>query len=1084
MKKSKRSLSLILMLVLVLVLSVAVLAGCNGLQVPTENPIDIGGDKTPGGDNTGKEPAVVNKISPTVEPLAYNVKNSDESQLLNCDEYILFDVSSELVITNGNIGSFVEVIDRDGVAVAIEVIAHDGIYTIAKAEGVYTAGATYTIELLDTGANFTGKDAALREITFTIFKDAIADQVFQNGIVVVQPTTVSILSVGEIDSAAGIYEIQLELVVPYDVSNLDEANARFAVDNVFVIAESIETVTAESTFGRIVANAARRIFQSQNRVICFIQYESPSLEEIYEILNIYTIEEVDCSEIAIDEEIVEGITASIRESQMFYDFAEAIYLASDEAASAGIKDTVTGFLDNFKILTEIKHEGRGFALAFSIEYLSDADTNGKCMYAKVAYGGVVTYDVKAYAELDGTKFYYDFALIVNTQHTLTISVQWIDSETDTIVTNDEELAAKVSGILADRTLLDGVIFGGAKAVSKEFSVPLIKTLTYVIPNTPITINLDLNWFISFSVQAELFNETVITTSDTIGVRSVKDAETGKLVPEKYHARTNSITNDTMLFGTLTIATGVNADAYFSIVGFAKWLRVGFDARVGVYLELDGVFAKTAASDDNIKTAAGEFGYFVSIALEYKVFVLSGKPLGYEFHGTIVTFGQDIITLGWDNEKVDTTIELELVTPISIDGQLSMKEMDLPAYESDKAYLTFQNPIELDTVWATSEKVYSVNDFEYDFAQVDGKPVATYANGSIVVLSKDSFTTTMTMTLKADSGVSKVFTISYTAPVIVIDDVPEASYNVSFNSKGGSYVAPITVDYLGTTTLATPTKQYYVFNGWQLNGVAVKNEFTMTVASNVVLEAKWTQAKADYTYISTAAQLRAVANNLSGKYFLLNNINLGGAEWNPIGTAEAPFTGIFDGNGFKVYGFKVTKATSYAGLFGYVKLVGASYTEKNIMNLTVENATISFTAEKTNVYAGVIAGVNEGEIKNAIVRSSSVAITMKGDVINKYKAYVGGFVGVNKKAISGACSTSAKVSAVSANSYISLYVGGFAALNEGNIAGTASATASATGTPTAKSTAVVDFCETYSAGFVAINAENAKISGASVYGNYT
>ncbi|MDD4839787.1 MAG: InlB B-repeat-containing protein [Clostridia bacterium] len=1083
MRKSNHGISLILVLVLVLVLSVAVLAGCNGLSIPGEDLNgDLGGgevsDVVPGGDDVPADPTAPASIAPTVAPLAYSMQNSDESQMLECDEFVLFDITSSATITSENVGTFVEVIDRNGDLVAIQVNEYDGIYVIKRPDGEsYIAGATYTINLLDEVAFFTGKSETLRSIKFTINKDYAADAVLQDGIVLVNPQNVSVLSAGLKDADNDIYGLRLELIVPYDVSSEAAAIERFAVGNLFVIAKSFDEVTADSTFGKVCSEPLT--VQGGGTIVVVFDYVAPSMEEIYSALDIFVVEEVDCSEIAIDEEIAEAASASVRQSQMFYDFAEAVWMVSDEAKTAGIMDTVTGFLDNFKIATEIKHEGRGFALAFSIEYLSDADANGKCMYAKVAYGGNITYDIKAYAELDGTNFYYDYALIVNTDHTLTISIQWIDSESDTLVTNDEELAQKIADILADRTVLSGTIFGDAKAISKEFTVPLIQTLTYIIPNTPITINLDLNWFISFEIQAELYNETVITSVDTIGVRSVAD-ENGDLVPEQYQTRVNTLSNDTMLFGTLTMATGVNADAYFSIVGMSKWLRVGIDARVGVYLELDGVFAKTEATDDNIKTAAGEFGWFVSAALEYKVFILSGKPVGVEAHGVIATFGQDIITLGWNSENSDTIVLDEIVNSLDTDTILTLSEIDLPAYESNKSYLTFVNPIEVDNTWTAMNTVYSVDDFDYSIATVGGVKVATMANGCVIVLSAESFETTMTMTLKADAGVSKTFTLSYTAPVVEeVVETPTELFTINFNANGGTSVASITeVEYLSATTLPTATTRTgYIFAGWYYNGVRIEDSiFTLTVASDVTVIAKWNQFYENAIYVSTAAQLKAVANDLDATYYLENDINLGGAEWTPIGTASEPFAGYFMGNNHKVYGFKITKAVANAGLFGYV----VKGTQSNsIVNLNVSNATIGFTAEKMDVNAGIIAGVNENIISGCSVTSSSVSVTMKGSItVNTYNAYAGGFVGVNKGTVSGTNSTTATVSAVTNNAYINLYVGGFAALNEGTITGSSSAY----GTPTARNTNSVNFSETYSAGLVAIN--NATISGAYVYGSYT
>ena len=58
-----------------------------------------------------------------------------------------------------------------------------------------------------------------------------------------------------------------------------------------------------------------------------------------------------------------------------------------------------------------------------------------------------------------------------------------------------------------------------------------------------------------------------------------------------------------------------------------------------------------------------------------------------------------------------------------------------------------------------------------------------------------------------------------------------------------------------------------------------------------------------TKIRTEEQLKAIANNLSGKYVLENDITLSGDEWTPIGTSDHPFTGTLDGKGFTIKGHR-------------------------------------------------------------------------------------------------------------------------------------------------------------------------------------
>ena len=60
----------------------------------------------------------------------------------------------------------------------------------------------------------------------------------------------------------------------------------------------------------------------------------------------------------------------------------------------------------------------------------------------------------------------------------------------------------------------------------------------------------------------------------------------------------------------------------------------------------------------------------------------------------------------------------------------------------------------------------------------------------------------------------------------------------------------------------------------------------------------------YTPIYTAEDLDSIRNNLSGKYILMNHIDLSSCtEWEKIGDFETPFTGELDGNGYSILGFK-------------------------------------------------------------------------------------------------------------------------------------------------------------------------------------
>lgn len=113
--------------------------------------------------------------------------------------------------------------------------------------------------------------------------------------------------------------------------------------------------------------------------------------------------------------------------------------------------------------------------------------------------------------------------------------------------------------------------------------------------------------------------------------------------------------------------------------------------------------------------------------------------------------------------------------------------------------------------------------------------------------------------------------------------------------------------------------------------------------------------------------------LDGNYELVNDIDISGMGFEPIGSAGAPFTGVFRGNGHKISGLSLDRVPAvggdFRGLFGYV-----------------ENAVIS------GVYVdGIVAGVDgvgvlAGKCINSVIDGCGVGGAARG------RSGVGGLVG--------------------------------------------------------------------------------------------
>jgi hypothetical protein len=131
-------------------------------------------------------------------------------------------------------------------------------------------------------------------------------------------------------------------------------------------------------------------------------------------------------------------------------------------------------------------------------------------------------------------------------------------------------------------------------------------------------------------------------------------------------------------------------------------------------------------------------------------------------------------------------------------------------------------------------------------------------------------------------------------------------------------------------------------------------------------------------LSNAADLAKIGVDegypLDGAYYLDGDIDLSELEgdWIPIGTAEAPFSGILNGYGRTIRGLTLPGGdTRYTGLFGYLLLA-------RLTNLTieVENTEIELSVLNGGTLGAVTSpsvGVAAGHIKTSYIEG----ITIKG-----------------------------------------------------------------------------------------------------------
>lgn len=140
----------------------------------------------------------------------------------------------------------------------------------------------------------------------------------------------------------------------------------------------------------------------------------------------------------------------------------------------------------------------------------------------------------------------------------------------------------------------------------------------------------------------------------------------------------------------------------------------------------------------------------------------------------------------------------------------------------------------------------------------------------------------------------------------------------------------------------------------------------------------------WTAVSSAEELAAISNNLSGKYYLTANIDLTGKNWTPIGMYfYKPFTGEFDGNGYVIKGLSITNSTKGSssarvgvGLFGCTS--GAKLLNVSVIDAGVENNAAS------DVSTGILVGCGHA--------TTIINCYTSGSVSSKCVYGTGGIVG--------------------------------------------------------------------------------------------
>ena len=278
-----------------------------------------------------------------------------------------------------------------------------------------------------------------------------------------------------------------------------------------------------------------------------------------------------------------------------------------------------------------------------------------------------------------------------------------------------------------------------------------------------------------------------------------------------------------------------------------------------------------------------------------------------------------------------------------------------------------NPVSINVAFDSNVTLPTVD-------EVDGYTFAGwYYNSQVVNNGKWSIATNATLTAKWTAN----------------------EYTITLDPGAGSVSkTTVNVTYDEDFTLPVPTNDYGVFTGWLYNDEPITDSTGHSLTkwnftSDITLTVDWT------VKIYTAEDLLKMGTYLNGDFILMNDIDLSGVNWNPIGTNSAPFTGHLDGNGHKISNLTIdtsnyTNRSSF-GLFGYISFA-------TIEDLVIED--FEFTSENVEktYYVGALAGIDLTDLSSSTSEESLIkGITTSGSYVvakqsSSYPVYAGGLFG--------------------------------------------------------------------------------------------
>lgn len=287
------------------------------------------------------------------------------------------------------------------------------------------------------------------------------------------------------------------------------------------------------------------------------------------------------------------------------------------------------------------------------------------------------------------------------------------------------------------------------------------------------------------------------------------------------------------------------------------------------------------------------------------------------------------------------------------------------------------------------------------------------SGKILVFATDSFGHVIMKALTFTDKLLEIPTLSFNVPKsggsIEVEVSTNLNYEINISSNASSWISH-------TSTRAVRNEKLYFQVSENTNTLGRTAEIEIisedaSIEKSIIIYqdgdryySTGTGTESDPYVIETIGQwvnfghMVTNGNSFQNTYFKLGaNLDFNNTPISPIGTENAPFSGIIDANNFTISNARIT-GTEHVGLFGYIK-------NASLLNFKVESLTISGTK-----YIGILSGYSDNSKLQDIFVSGVI----------KSGNYLGGITGYAYNTTLDQCENDANIGNTN-----SQYIGGIA-----------------------------------------------------------